>query len=62
MKNYNKAIVNCKRIAYNPCGLDEYEVTITPSESESVTLYTFAGVFEMDEAICDRMYQQWLEN
>lgn len=62
MKEYDKAIVSCKRIAHNPCGPDEYEVTIKPhDEPEQVTIYTLAGPFESDEAICDRIYRQWLK-
>ena len=30
MEKYGNTIVDCKRIAYNPCALDEYEVTIKP--------------------------------
>lgn len=61
MKKYEKAVVSCKRVVCNPFASDEYKVTITPFDSESVTLYTLAGIFEPDEAICDRMYRQWLK-
>lgn len=61
MKEYDKAIINCKRISRNSCGPDEYEVIIKPhGEPEQVT-YTLAGPFESDEAICDRIYRQWLK-
>lgn len=60
MRKYNNVTVNCKRIAVNPCALDEYEVTITSNDLEHV-IYTYSGLFESDEAICDRVYQQWLK-
>ena len=61
MKEYGKTIVDCKRIAYNPCALDEYEVTIKPHGEPGQVIYTLAGPFESDEAICDRIYRQWLK-
>lgn len=61
MKEYDKAIVSCKRIAHNPCGPDEYEVTIKPQGEPEQVIYTLAGPFESDEAICDRIYRQWLK-
>lgn len=61
MKEYDKAIVNCKRIACNSCGPDEYEVTIKPHGEPEQVIYTFAGLFESDEAICNRIYRQWLK-
>ena len=61
MKEYDKAIVSCKRIAHNPCGPDEYEVTIKPHGEPEQVIYTRAGPFESDEAICDRIYRQWLK-
>ena len=60
MRKYNNVTVNCKRIAVNPCALDEYEVTIKSNDLELV-IYTYSGLFESDEAICDRVYQQWLK-
>lgn len=60
MRKYNNVTVNCKRIAINPCALDEYEVTIKSNDLEHV-IYTYSGLFESDEAICDRVYQQWLK-
>ena len=60
MRKYNNVTVNCKRIAVNPCALDEYEVTIKSIDLENV-IYTYSGLFESDEAICDRVYQQWLK-
>lgn len=60
MKEYDNATVNCKRIAINPCAEDEYKVTIKSNGLEYV-MYTFGGIFEPDESICDRMYQQWLK-
>jgi hypothetical protein len=61
MKEYHNAIVDCKKIAYNPCALDEYEVTIKPNGKPQQTIYTYGGLFESNEAICDRVYQQWLK-
>ena len=60
MRKYNNVTVNCKRIAVNPCALDEYEVTIKSNGLEHV-IYTYGGLFESDEAICDRVYQPWLK-
>lgn len=40
--------------------MDEYEVTIKSNGLEHV-IYTYSGLFESDEAICDRVYQQWLK-
>ena len=51
MRKYNNVTVNCKRIAVNPCALDEYEVTIKSNDLEHV-IYTYSGLFESDEAIC----------
>ena len=51
MKEYDKAIVSCKRIAHNPCGPDEYEVTIKPHGEPEQVIYTLVGPFESDEAI-----------
>lgn len=61
MKEYDKSIINCKRIVRNPCGPDEYEVTIKPHGEPEQVIYTLAGPFESDEAICDRTYRQWLK-
>ena len=61
MKEYDKAVVSCRRIVSNPCALDEYEVTITPHGESELIEYTYGGLFESDEAICDRVYQQWLK-
>ena len=35
-------LVVCKRIAKNPCALDEYEVTITHN-GEMYSVFTFGG-------------------
>ena len=60
-KEYDKAIVSCRRIVCNPCALDEYEVTITPHGASELIEYTYGGPFESDEAICGRVYRQWLK-
>ncbi len=59
MKEYDKAVVSCRRIVCNPCALDEYEVTITPHGESELIEYTYGGPFESDETICDRVYRQW---
>lgn len=41
MKEYDKAIVNCKRIACNSCGPDEYEVTIKPHGEPEQVIYIY---------------------
>ena len=51
MKEYDKAVVSCRRIVCNPCALDEYEVTITPHGESELIEYTYGGPFESDEAI-----------
>jgi hypothetical protein len=62
MKEYHNVIVDCKRITYNPCALDEYEVIIKPTNGKpQQTIYTYAGMFESNEAICGRVYLQWLK-
>lgn len=61
MKEYDKAMVSCKRIAHNSCGPDEYEVTIKPHGEPEQVVYALAGPFEKDENICDRVYRQWLK-
>lgn len=61
MKGYGKAMASCKRIACNPCGPDEYEVTIKPHGEPEQAVYTFAGLFEGGESICGRIYRQWLK-
>lgn len=53
--------VNCKKIAINPCALDEYEVIIKIKNLE-YTIYTYGGLFESDKAVCDRVYKQWYNN
>lgn len=60
MIEYSNVTVNCKRITVNPCAMDEYEVTIKSNGLEHV-IYTYSGLFESDEAICDRVYRQWLK-
>lgn len=62
MKEYQDATVECKKIICNPCALDEYEVTIRPTNGkpEYVT-YTYGSLFESNEAICDRIYRQWIK-
>lgn len=60
MIDYGSTRVSCKRIVINPCAEDEYEVIITSSGTEYV-MYTFGGMFEPDDLICDRMYKQWLK-
>lgn len=60
MIEYSNVTVNCKRIAVNPCAMDEYEVTIKCNGVEEV-IYTYGGIFESNEAICDRIYNQWLK-
>lgn len=57
MKEYDKAVVSCRRIVCTPCALDEYEVTIKPNGKPQQTIYTYGGLFESNEAICDRVYQ-----
>ena len=52
--------VDCKRVAIHPCALDEYEVTIKSNGTEQV-IYTLGSLFESDEAICNRVYKQWLK-
>lgn len=52
--------VACKRIARNPCALDEYEVTITHN-GEMYSVFTFGGLFERDEEISERVYKAWCE-
>jgi len=61
MRMYGNTIVDCKRIAYNPCALDEYEVTIKPCGEHEQIIYTLVGPFERDEDVCDRIYWQWLK-
>lgn len=61
MKEYGKTIVDCKRIAYNPCASDEYEVTIKPHGKPEQVIYILVGPFERDEDVCDRIYRQWLK-
>ena len=61
MKEYDKAIVSCKRIAYSPCGPDEYAVVIKPYVEPEQMVCTFLGPFESDEEMCDRIYHQWLK-
>jgi hypothetical protein len=60
MKKYGNTIVNCKRIVYNPCASDEYEVTIKPYGEREQVIYTLVGPFERDEDVCDRIYRKWL--
>lgn len=62
MKKYGKTIVDCKRIACNPCASDEYEVTIKPYGKSEQIIYTLVGPFERDEDVCDRVYRQWLNS
>lgn len=62
MKEYSMAVVSCKRITRNPCGPDEYEVTIKPHGKPEQIIYTFAGLFEREENICERIYLQWIKN
>lgn len=62
MKKYGDTIVDCKRIAYNPCALDEYEVTIKPYGEREHVICTFVSPFERDEDVCDRIYRQWLND
>lgn len=50
--------VVCKRIAKNPCALDEYEVTITHN-GEMYSVFAFGGLFERDEEISERVYKAW---
>lgn len=62
MKEYQDAIVECRIISRNPCAIDEYEVTVMPTNGnpEYVT-YTYGGLFESDDTICDRIYRQWVK-
>lgn len=60
MRKYGETIVECKRIACNPCASDEYEVTIKPHDEPEQVIYTLATLFERDENICERVYRQWL--
>lgn len=60
MRDYGGVKVSCKRIAVNPCAEDEYEVTVTANGTKHI-MYTFGGMFEPDDLICDRMYRQWLK-
>ena len=56
MKTNDSAV--CKRIAKNPCALDEYEVTITHN-GEMYSVFTFGGLFEGAEEISERVYKTW---
>ena len=60
MIDYGSAKVSCKRIVINPCAEDEYKVTIIANGTKHI-MYTFGGMFEPDDLICDRMYKQWLK-
>lgn len=55
-------IVECKRVAYNPCALDEYEVTIKPDSKPEQVINTFSGLFDGNDEICGRVYRQWLKS
>lgn len=52
--------LKCRRVVYNPCGLDEYEVIITQDE-KSNSILTLASPFETDEEICNRGYKEFLK-
>lgn len=60
MRDYGGVKVSCKKIAVNPCAEDEYEVTVTVNGTKHI-MYTFGGMFEPDDLICNRMYRQWLK-
>lgn len=52
------AEVSCTFVAGNPCGPDEYEVDITV-DNMIYRIYTLVGPFERDEAVCNRVYNEW---
>lgn len=58
-KEYDKAVVICKMVEYHPCALDRYEVLIERNGKIEYSELTFGGMFESDDDICDRIYQQW---
>lgn len=60
MIRLGNTIVSCTRVTINPCALDEYEVIINPFGNEPHIINTLGGLFESDDAICLRVYKQWL--
>lgn len=52
------AEVSCKRIAYNPCASDEYQVDIVIC-NRVYSITTLASPFEWDNDICKRVYSEW---
>lgn len=52
------AQVSCFFTAMNPCGPDEYEVDIKV-DNMLYRIYTLVGPFERDEAVCNRVYNEW---
>lgn len=54
---FEKAVVSVKRICVNPCAEDEYSVRIEPNNgAEVIETTTLAGIFEPDEHIARRVY------
>lgn len=55
--DFEKAVVSVKRVCVNPCAQDEYLVTVSPKNGkETIEIETLGGIFETDEAIAKRVY------
>lgn len=59
---YGNTKVENKLIACNPCAMDEYEITIKPYGKPEKSIFTFVGLFESIEKVCERVYRQWLND